>query len=276
VERFDALVVGGGPAGLAAAEALASAGRRVLLAEAEPVFGGRLRARLGLAGDPGPELAAAAVAAVGAAGGEVRTGAEVVGLWHDGGAPLAGVRDGGPPSRLRLVRAARVVLCPGGHPQPPECEDGDRPGVIAGRGLAAALAEHGVLPGRRLAVLGEGEEAEALALRLADAGAAVTHAPRATRVLGRSCASGLLLPGGERLACDAVAVAGPPAPATDLARQLGAGVVLDPASEAFAVNAGPDGATAVPHLFVAGEATGAMDAARAAAAGRAAGKAALR
>jgi sarcosine oxidase subunit alpha len=133
-----------------------------------------------------------------------------------------------------------------------------------------------VLPGRRLAVLGEGEEAEALALRLADAGAAVTHAPRAARVLGRSRASGLLLPGGERLACDAVAVAGPPAPATDLARQLGAGVVLDPACAAFAVNAGPDGATAVPHLFVAGEATGAMDASRAAAAGRAAGKAALR
>src|SRR5512133_2297752 len=39
-ERVDALVVGAGPAGLAAAEALAEAGRRVLLAEREGVAGG--------------------------------------------------------------------------------------------------------------------------------------------------------------------------------------------------------------------------------------------
>ncbi|HET9599485.1 MAG TPA: 2Fe-2S iron-sulfur cluster-binding protein, partial [Anaeromyxobacteraceae bacterium] len=48
VERFDALVVGGGPAGLGAAERLAARGRRVLLVESEARLGGRLRAALGL------------------------------------------------------------------------------------------------------------------------------------------------------------------------------------------------------------------------------------
>jgi uncharacterized flavoprotein (TIGR03862 family) len=42
VERIDALVVGGGPAGLMAAEALAAAGRAVVLAEAKPTVGRKL------------------------------------------------------------------------------------------------------------------------------------------------------------------------------------------------------------------------------------------
>lgn len=41
-ETADALVIGGGPAGLMAAETLAAAGRRVLLAEAKPTLGRKL------------------------------------------------------------------------------------------------------------------------------------------------------------------------------------------------------------------------------------------
>ncbi len=41
-ESIDALVIGGGPAGLMAAEALAAAGRRVVLAEAKPTVGRKL------------------------------------------------------------------------------------------------------------------------------------------------------------------------------------------------------------------------------------------
>lgn len=45
-ESWDALVLGAGPAGLAAAEALATAGLRVLLAERDALPGGRLRTGL--------------------------------------------------------------------------------------------------------------------------------------------------------------------------------------------------------------------------------------
>jgi sarcosine oxidase subunit alpha len=148
--------------------------------------------------------------------------------------------------------------------------------VLAGRGLAAALAEHGVLPGGRIAVLGAGAEADQLAARLAAAGAEVETVPSALRVFGTKRARGLVLEGGRRLRCDTVAVSGPPAPAIDLARQLGAEVTLDAASGAFAVRAGPRGETSVPGLWAAGEATGAMDASRAAEAGRAAGEGAAR
>jgi sarcosine oxidase subunit alpha len=274
-ERFDALVVGGGPAGLGAAEALAAAGRRVLLAEAEPALGGRLRARLQLPGEPDLAWAEEVSARVRAAGGEVATEADVLALWRDGGAPLAGVRRSGA-AGIRLVRAGRIVLCPGGHPQPPGLADGDRPGVLAARGLAAALAEHGVLPGGRVAVLGAGPEAEALAARLRAAGAEATLVGAASRVLGAARPRALLLPDGRKLPCDAVAVAGDLSPAAELARHLGAEVRLDEATGACAVRVGPAGATSVAGLLAAGEVTAPMAAPAAVEAGRRAGAEAAR
>jgi sarcosine oxidase subunit alpha len=275
-ERFDALVVGSGPAGLGAAEALARAGRRTLVAEAEPVPGGRLRARLGSPRDPDLAWVGEVAGRVRSAGGEVATGAPVIALWVDRGEPLAGIRTGRADAPLRLVRARRLVLCPGGHPQPPAFPGGDRPGVLSARGLAAALAEHGVLPGRRVVVLGAGAEAEALLSRLREAGAEAIAAPAAARATGRTRVRGLVLPDGRRVACDAVAIASRPAPATDLARLLGAAAHLDPALGAAAVRVTPSGATSVPGLLAAGETTGPMDAAAARDAGRRAGEEASR
>jgi sarcosine oxidase subunit alpha len=274
-ERFDVLVVGAGPAGLAAAEALAEAGRRVLVADGEPAPGGRLRCRYGLPGEPDLAWVARVADKVVGAGGEIAARTTVLGLWRDGGSPLAGLDAEAPPRRLRLVRPERIVVASGGHPQPPALADGDRPGVYGGRGLAAALAEHGVVPGRRAVVLGEGAEPEALAARLVAAGMEVRRVPSAegARVLGRARVRALEL-AGERILCDVVAVANPPAPATELARELGAEVVLDPAAGVFALRVSSDGRTTVPGLFGAGEVTGPMDAAGAAESGRRAGEAA--
>jgi len=273
-ERFDALVIGAGPAGLAAAEALAEAGRRVLLADAEPRPGGRLRCLYRLPGEPPLSLASQVEARLGAAGGELALDAPVLGLWLDGGSVVALLHQRGAPDRLRLVRPSRVLLCAGGTAVPAGIEDGDRPGVLWGRGLAVALAEHGTVPGRRVAVLGAGGEAEALAERLAGAGMSVVRLGQAARALGRARVRALADGRGGEVPCDTVAVVQPPAPATDLARLLGAPVAFDASAQAFAVLADRQGRTAVPGLFAAGEVTGTLDGAGAAEAGRRAGEAA--
>jgi sarcosine oxidase subunit alpha len=85
---------------------------------------------------------------------------------------------------------------------------------------------------------------------------------------------GLQAEDGTRVPCDTVAVVAPPAPATDLARHLGAPTRFDPTLAAFALEVDARGSTGVPGLFAAGEVTGAMVASGAAEAGRRAGEAA--
>jgi sarcosine oxidase subunit alpha len=274
-ERFDALVVGSGPAGLGAAQALADARRSVLLLDEAPRLGGRLRCGYALPDEPALGWAYEVAEAVRRAGGEVAVSSAALGLWRDGGRPLVAVHADAPSPRLRLVRADRIVLCTGGTPQPPFFENADLPGVLAGRGLAAALAEDGVVPGERAAILGSGPEAEALAAALGSAGMTAEVVPgEVARARGRTRVSGLVLADGSRVDCDTVAVATIPAPACELARQAGARVAFDAALGAFAVRADPVGSTGVDGLWVAGEATGPCSAAEAALAGRRAGEAA--
>ncbi|HEY7725596.1 MAG TPA: 2Fe-2S iron-sulfur cluster-binding protein [Anaeromyxobacteraceae bacterium] len=274
-ERFEALVAGAGPAGLGAALALARAGRRVLVAERGPRAGGRLRCRLDLPGDPPPSWIDEAAAAVRAAGGEVATGAAVLGLWRDGGSPLAGVAAQGAQPRLRLIRAPAVVVACGAHAEPPVFEGNDLPGIFGARGLLAALAEDGVLPGERVAVLGPEPEAEAAAARLRQAGAGAVRVPGPVRrARGRRRVAGLDLEGGARIACDAVAVAGRGLPAAELARQAGGSLEVD-ATGGFRLRTGPAG-EAAPGVWAAGEAAGPCTAREAAEAGRRAGEAAAR
>lgn len=270
-ERWDAVVVGAGPAGLGAAETLARSGARLLLCEREARLGGRLRCRLGLPRDPPLAWADEVAGAVRRAGGEVAAGATVLGLWPDSAGRLAAVAERGPPQRLRLVRAPRWVLASGTWAQPPLFEGNDLPGIVAARGLLAALAEDGVVPGERAAVLGEGPEAEAVAARLREAGMAAERVEgEVERARGGRRLGGLLLAGGRRLRCDTLAVATPRLPATELARQAGAGLELEPATGLFHVRAGTAGAVA-PGVRVAGEVAGPCGAAEAAEAGRRAG-----
>lgn len=276
-ERPDVLVLGAGPAGLGAAEALARGGRRVLLAERDALLGGRLRAGLAMPGDPPIAWAAEVAAAVTAAGGEVALSASAAGLWTDGGSPVCLLVREEPAPRVRLVRPGQVVVCTGGVARPPVFPGADAPGIFSGRALALALAEHGVVPGRRGAVLGAEPEAGAIGDRLRAAGMEVervTGPVKAAR--GRARVRALVLESGASIPCDTVAQGLPPAPAPELLRALGVGVEWDPAVEAFAPRVAPDGTTGVPGLLAAGEVAGPVGAAEAADRGRRAGASALR
>src|SRR5690606_29804892 len=130
-------IVGGGPAGLAAAEALAKAGVEVVLLERNAQLGGRLLAAA-------PEAHAPLVPPVETLGASrVQLEAEVIGLYDDEvGRFVAAVVGHGPRARLEKVYAQRFLLCPGGHARVLPFGNNDLPGVYAGRAAASLLRRH--------------------------------------------------------------------------------------------------------------------------------------
>ena len=277
------VVVGAGPAGISAALAAAHRGARVLLLERDARLGGA--ALLGIDPDaPAEAWVEEYRRALGKAGVEVVLEAEAVGLYANDAAAspskpaLLLVRR---PAALVAILADAVVVAAGGVSQPLPFPGVDRPGVYAARGLVALAMHRGVRVGERVCVVGEGSEpidcARALqrhgyaVARVVDASgawplASGTAAPTASadlpilrareiRALGNPVKQ--LRAGGEAIACDAVAVALPPAPLHELASQAGAQARFSTDLGGFAIGVDASGRTSVPWVFAGGRAAGA-------------------
>ncbi|MFJ9361127.1 sarcosine oxidase subunit alpha family protein [Streptomyces mirabilis] len=171
----DLLVVGAGPAGLAAAAAAARSGARVILADDQPELGGSL---LGTAEhldwvadvtgqlDNAPEV-------------RVLRRTTVFGYYDDNhllaverrtnhlgaDAPEHVSRE-----RVWRIRARRVVLATGAHERSLAFADNDRPGVMLAASARTYVNRHGVLPGRHAVVLTTNDSAYPAALDLTAAG----------------------------------------------------------------------------------------------------------
>jgi heterotetrameric sarcosine oxidase alpha subunit len=155
----DVLVIGGGPAGLAAALAAGRAGGRVILADDDFRLGGRLNAeRSEVEGRPGAEWADE-VARELAASPNVRIfqRTTVFGVY-DGGVygALERVADHRlvppahqPRQRLWRVAAKRAVLAAGAIERPIAFANNDRPGVMMASAARAYLNRYAVLCGRK-------------------------------------------------------------------------------------------------------------------------------
>jgi sarcosine oxidase subunit alpha len=275
----DVLVVGAGPAGLSAAIAAARAGAATLLCDEQEQPGGSLLA------DPRGGAAEAGRLAGEArrAGVRIESGMTAIGFFpeDDGVIALAGG------DRLICARPRATVYATGGYAQNRPFANNDRPGVLAARAVGRLLCLYGVVPGNRICVIGgdgaEADYAAALGAALAAAGCEVSAIdPRHERVLGArgrvwvkalevSDAAGKT----RKVPCDLIAVAAPPAPASEAPRQHGCRVELRPRAGGFAVLAEPDGQTSVPGVFACGDVCGATSPAAAAAAGERAGRAAV-
>ncbi|MEU9213555.1 sarcosine oxidase subunit delta family protein [Streptomyces sp. NPDC048415] len=174
----DLLVVGAGPAGLAAAAAAARSGARVILADDQPELGGSLLGtgeHLDWAEEVGALLEAAP---------EVRVLRRTTVFGHYDDNHLLAVErrtnhlGAGAPehvSRERVwrIRARRVVLATGAHERSLAFADNDRPGVMLAASARAYVNRHGVLPGRHAVVFTTNDSAYAAALDLAAAGVEV-------------------------------------------------------------------------------------------------------
>jgi sarcosine oxidase subunit alpha len=139
----DICVIGGGPAGLAAAAEAASAGAQVLLVERLPHLGGHLLYEADNL-DPIREILAAVW-------GQVRVLLEtsVFGLYE--GNLIAAFQS----DRFLKIRARHIVVCTGGRQRPLIFHNNDLPGVFLGRGAQRLSRLYGVPAGKRAVILSE-------------------------------------------------------------------------------------------------------------------------
>ncbi|MEY9871428.1 sarcosine oxidase subunit alpha [Streptacidiphilus sp. MAP12-33] len=173
----DVLVVGAGPAGLAAALAAGRSGARVVLVDDQPELGGALLgARDEIEGRPACAWVADVCAELDAQPEtRVLTRATAIG-HHDQNYVLVAERRPDRPGgggRLWHLRARQVVLATGAHERPLVFAGNDRPGVMSAAAVRSYLNRYAVLPGRRAVVFTTGDSAYTTALELAAAGAGV-------------------------------------------------------------------------------------------------------
>ncbi|MFD9610670.1 FAD-dependent oxidoreductase [Streptomyces sp. NPDC059083] len=276
----DVLVVGAGPAGLAAAERLATAGAgRVEVLERDAAPGGVPRhcARPGFGADArgraldGPAFARRAVRRALRAGATVRTGVGATG-WAG---PLT--LDVTAPTGLERVRARAVVLATGARERPRSARlvPGTRPDGVLTTGelqrLVARFGTRGERVGRRAVVVGGDPVARGAvrALRAAGvdvvavvtelvapavvfAGVPVLGGSVVTELLGRGRLTGVAVRGGDGraavLRCDTVVFTGDWIPEHELVRT--AGLPLAPGTRGPVTDAGFR--TAEPGVFAVG------------------------
>jgi sarcosine oxidase subunit alpha len=185
-QRFahcDVLVVGAGPAGLAAAEASAASGARVILCDEQPEFGGSLLSDAtatidGMAASDWIDKALASIRS-----GRVtllrRTTAfgyfthNFVALAERVTDHLATPDPKLPRERLWQVRAKQVVLATGATERPLVFPENDRPGIMLAGAGRSLVNRYGVKPGARAVIFTANDEAYGVALDLARAGVTI-------------------------------------------------------------------------------------------------------
>ena len=235
----DVLVVGSGPAGLAAAETAAAGGLQVWLVEQDFALGGSLLAESGRIEDrPAADWRAERMAALEASG-QVRILSHTTAFgFYDGGVVglyqhLPGSGEDGHRGRFWVLRAGRTILATGAHERGFAFAHNDRPGVMLASAARTYVNRFRVAPGRRGVVTTCNDSGYAAARDLVTAGIKVVlcdarpeGAPGIDsgdfevlrgavpqRVLGRSGVQGVEIGDGSgtvlrQAACDFVAVSG--------------------------------------------------------------------
>jgi sarcosine oxidase subunit alpha len=296
----DVLVIGAGPAGLAAARAAAQAGARVLLIEQDFALGGSLlNARPDSPLEPWRVALEAELHALPNLSIGLRTTA--LGVYdgntlallerHDHARPDAS--RGAAREALVTLRARAIVYASGAAERPLVFADNDRPGVMLSSAVRAYLNRYAVAAGRRAVLATNNDSAYAAALDLAAAGVPVTvlderatpgraealraagievrAGARVARALGGRALKGVEFEAGgrtQRLEADVLGMSGGWSPVVHLTSHTGRKPTYHAALDSFV----PGGYA--PGHFGAGALTGSLTLSAALAEGREAGRAA--
>lgn len=180
--HVDVMVIGAGPAGLAAALAAARTGARVMIADDQHEPGGwLLNERRDINGKPADAwIAEAREELAGMADVTILSRTTAFGFYDHNFVGLieqrqSKISDGDGSSRQRLwrVRAKQVVLATGAIERPMIFADNDRPGVMLAGAVRAYVNRYGVQPGKRICIFTNNDDAYRTAIDLVDAGVSV-------------------------------------------------------------------------------------------------------
>ena len=159
-KHCDVLVVGGGPAGLAAALRATRRGEHVVLCERDVALGGALYAAP--ATGPARVWLDSVKDKLSQSGGEVMLSSTVVAV-HDHNTVLAVQQVNGGTARLREVlwkiRPTRVVLATGAAERPLVFPDNDRPGILLSSAVTSYIRRYAVRPGSSAVVFANNDAA---------------------------------------------------------------------------------------------------------------------
>lgn len=241
-------VVGSGPAGLAAAITAAGYGLAVTVYDERAHPGGRLRFD-----QPGRGRLGALVNECERLGVTIQCGSIVWGIFP--GWTLSIETAGGP----TVVDAGQVVLATGSTDRSLTFEGSTRPGVMTGSGLRRLIGEYGVLPGRRVLILGDGPDAAMTAHAVREAGGQVIGlldetAARSIVVEGVSGVESVTVDG-RKQPVDIVAIAVGRQPDVQLAAMAGIELIWNPDLGGWAAPTGLDAVDSSGPI-VAGDAAG--------------------
>ncbi len=179
----DVLIVGGGPAGLAAARAAGRTGADVILVDENVRLGGTL---LGSADEIAGKPALAWVERIendlrGMANVRVLRRTTAAGYYDHNylvllervNDHLAVPPDREPRQRLWKLRAKQVLLTTGAHERPLVFADNDRPGIMLSGAVQRYLNQYGVKAGKRAAIFTNNDESYDTAYQLLQAGVSI-------------------------------------------------------------------------------------------------------
>jgi len=179
-QHCDVLIAGGGTAGIAAALAAGRTGARVILANAEPDFGGFLLSqKTEIEGMAATEWVSLAMTELSAMKEVTLLRRTTVTAYYDQNMLILNqqITDHRPPQsqhlprqRLWQVRAKQVVLATGSIERPLVFANNDRPGVMLTAAAQTYANRYGVLAGRRAVIFTNNNTAYQAAIDLADAG----------------------------------------------------------------------------------------------------------
>lgn len=318
VQRTDVAVIGAGPAGLSAAAAAGEAGARVALIERSDWCGGQLvkqtHAFFGsekqYASVRGIEIARLLTQKVqDLPGVEILTGCTALGYYPDDGV-LGLEKD----ERFLQLKPGRLIVATGASERTLAFPNNDLPGIYGAGAVQTLMNVYGVLPGRRVLMVGAGNIGLIVSYQLIQAGAEVAaiieaapkiggylvHAAKVRRLgvpiltshtvkeaHGEECVEGVTIwqlddawrpvPGTEkRLEVDVICIAVGLSPLAELLWQAGCAMVYVPELGGHVPLRDGLMETTVPGVYVAGDVAGVEEASSAMVEGRLAGLAAAR